>query len=263
MRSPAPFWDAWPAVRNRIGKQDRLVLLADFDGTLAQIAALPEQARLPQSVRRLLAAISARGVLVGVVSGRSLDDIRSRVGIPGIWYVGTHGFALCSPTGRAIHLASPVQRRIIARVAKRLDRRLGDRKGVVVEKKGASVAVHYRNASRKNAAEAIAAVRDLGRETPRLRLLSGKKVVELLPAAYISKWTALQRILRDGAGRKRGTGRRLIFYLGDDSTDEAVFERLDGISIAVGKSSHTQARYFLKSPAEVRRLLGCVLEALA
>ena len=285
VRRPAPFWDAWEEIRKRIGEREQVVLLADFDGTLAHITDFPRQASLPEQVRRLLSAISKRGAVVGVVSGRELDDIRSRVGVKGIWYVGTHGFSLYSPSGKTVHLASPIQRRTVARVAKRLNRRLRDRKGVVVESKDVAVAVHYRRASPEDAAEAIAAARDMERETPRLRSLSGKKVVELLPATRITKWTAARRILEQNGERSgehfarhglegNGTGRNgvrrdahaerpLIFYLGDDKTDEAVFERLDGISIAVGKSGNTHARYFLESPEQVERFLGCVLEALS
>ena len=283
VRRPAPLWDAWEEIRKSIRKHDRLVLLADFDGTLAHITHLPRLASLPARVRRLLSAISRQGVVVGVVSGRELDDIRSRVGVRGIWYVGTHGFSLYSPAGKAVHLVSPVQRRTVARVAARMNRRLRHREGIVVESKDAAVAVHYRNASPEDAAEAIAVARQIEQETPRLRSLYGKKVVELLPATRISKWTAARSILeqsgeqssahgdrniesngkrRNGARKERGAEQPLIFYLGDDKTDEAVFERLDGISIAVGKRDGTHARYFLESPADVQRFLGRVLEAL-
>ena len=99
MKCPMHLWDAWGAIRRRIHTPDRVVLLVDFDGTLARIRRHPQHARLADEVRGLLAAIADRGVLVGVVSGRSLEDIRERVGLPGIWYVGTHGFSLHPPDG--------------------------------------------------------------------------------------------------------------------------------------------------------------------
>jgi trehalose-phosphatase len=264
MRCPVHLWSAWEAIRRRIGQPERLVLLADFDGTLARIRRHPEHAHLPNEVRSLLAAISAHGALVGVISGRSLDDIRERVELPGIWYVGTHGFSLCTPAGRVMHLATAAQKRQVVRVAAHLDRRLRALKGVRVERKDHSVAVHYRNASPTRAREAIQAVREADRRAPRLRLLTGKKIVELLPGVGASKWSAVEHILRQDRARQRARPqRRLTFYLGDDSTDEAVFTRLAGISIAVGKSCQTNARYFLKSPAEVRRFLRLLLEELA
>lgn len=258
VRVPRDLWTAWGQIRRRIRGPSRLVLLVDFDGTLARITRSPQQASLPDQVRDLLAVIAECGVLVGVVSGRSLDDLRARVGLRGIWYVGTHGFSLCPPQGPAIHLATAAQKRQIAQVAGSLVRRLRELKGVHVERKDVSVAVHYRNASRSSRVKAMALVKELEERVPRLRLLPGKKLWELLPNSRTSKWSAVQRILRQSRNR-----RRLVFYLGDDATDEVVFEKLNGISIAVGKRCQTRARYFLKAPVEVRRFLRSLLEEVA
>ena len=40
-------------------------------------------------------------------------------------------------------------------------------------------------------------------------------------------------------------------YLGDDVSDEQVFRRWAGVSVAVGRRSRTAAQYFVRSPAEV------------
>jgi len=264
IRCPRHLWAEWELIRRRIRKPKGLGLLVDFDGTLARITRLPQQACLPGEVRELLAAIAACGVLVGVVSGRILDDIRRRVALPGIWYVGTHGFSLSPPEGPAIHLATAAQKTQIARTARSLERRLRGLRGVQMERKDASVAIHYRNASRRSRLKAIEAVKEVGKQAPRLRLLRGKQVWELLPDSRVSKWSAVQRILRhDSTGRQGRNGRRLVFYLGDDATDEVVFENLSGVSIAVGKRCRTRACYFLKSPAEVRRFLRVLLEEVA
>ena len=177
--------------------------------------------------------------------------MRARVGLRGIWYVGSHGYSLHCPGSRPLIFLDPKQKAGMAKVRRLLARQFRGVAGIQLEPKEGSVAVHYRNASRRAALRAAAAVRQILQAHPSLHLLSGKKVWELLPDRRTSKWTAIQYILR----RESRPGSYLLFYLGDNSTDERVFQPMKGISIAVGKRRRTTARFFLRSPGEVRRLL--------
>src|SRR5574337_1929491 len=68
----------------------RPLLVFDFDGTLAPIVDRPDDARLPREVAPLLAAL-ARRLPLAVVTGRSVADVRDRLGFdPGV-IVGSHG----------------------------------------------------------------------------------------------------------------------------------------------------------------------------
>jgi trehalose-phosphatase len=260
MNRPRHLLHVWAQIRRRMRRANQLVLLTDFDGTLTPIRNLPDQANLSAAVRDLLTSICEKGVTVGVISGRSLADLRTRVGLQGTWYVGTHGFSLCSPSGRLMFLASAKQKEAVKRARRKLVRRLSGLDGVHLESKPASVAVHYRNASRRSRVQALDRVREVLQETRGLRLFPGKSVWELLPDSPASKWTAIQHILgRWGRGQRHG---RLVFYVGDDASDEKVFEKLQGITAAVGKRRQTRARFFLRSPAEVRQFLRNFLEAV-
>jgi trehalose-phosphatase len=142
----------------------------------------------------------------------------------------------------------------MARVAGRLERLCRGLPGIRIEHKTASVAVHYRLApawARKAAAHAVQQVFASGRG---LRRMDGKKIWELLPASRRDKWDAVSRIVRH-EGRAARRGPNLVVYLGDDTTDEDVFHRLRGFTVAVGKRQGTAARYYLESPTEVRRFL--------
>ena len=258
MRGPRHLTEAWPQIRRQMRQARCLALLTDFDGTLASIRSAPGEARLSPSVHNLLAAISESGVTVGVISGRSLADLRAQVGLRGVWYVGTHGLSLCPPKGRPLFLATAAQKKAVARVRRKLIRQLDGLEGIYLERKPASVAVHYRHASGRNRVLALDAVRSVLQEVPGVRLLAGKSVWELLPASSASKWSAIQRILRH-----EPRSRRLVFYLGDDFSDEEVFEKLKDITVAVGKSSRTSARFFLRSPGEVRQFLRDFRDAIA
>ncbi len=259
------------AARDEIERELRracyLAVFTDFDGTLVRIRRRPGQVQLSPRVKGLLAELARRGVVVGVVSGRRLEDLREKVGLDGIWYVGAHGFFLLTPGNRAITLLNRRERGTLARAGRALARRLGGVAGVVLESKRATLAVHYRSASRRNRAFAEKVAAALLQRYPRLTMLAGKRVWELLPAGKergarpgamppprVDKWTAIQWALHYER-RRRARGRWLVFYLGDDSTDELVFQKLRGVSVAVGKARHTAARYHLRSPAEVRQFL--------
>lgn len=252
MSGPVHLFREWDYVRKRARRASRLALLIDFDGTLVPIRRRPGEVRLAARTRRLLRGIARRGACVGVISGRALDDIRRRVAVPGIWYVGAHGAFIQAPGGNRTARVTRKQRRAIARVREWLAPRLDGLGGVWLEDKSASLAVHHRGATRRNVEFAELLVTGALATRPGLHLMTGKKVWEILPDARLHKWSAVQYILRR---ETRGLGRMLAFYLGDDTTDEQVFRHFRGISVFVGAGRHTRAQFFLKNPAEVAQLL--------
>jgi len=209
----------------------------------------------PRQRFRTRHCLARRGHLVGVVSGRGLEDVRTRVGVPGLWYVGAHGFLIRTPDRQTIVFVNAAQRRLIARIARRIGRALRGCPGIVIERKVATLAVHHRNATATSERIAHHVVRAIVGAEPGLRLISGKKVWEVLPAAPVDKYRAVRFILR-AEKRLRGAHTRLALYVGDDVADEAVFARLRGVTVSVGRAHNTLARYFVRSPAEVRELLS-------
>ncbi len=75
------------------------VVFLDFDGTLAPIVDHPDVAAIPEPTREAVRALASRCTVI-VVSGRDRDDVRRRVGLDGLWYVGSHGFDVAGPDGR-------------------------------------------------------------------------------------------------------------------------------------------------------------------
>src|SRR5580704_917763 len=90
------FLDAgYAAIREQIAGARAVVLFLDFDGTLATLRQFPDDAQLEPPVRATLDALVAQpGVLISIVSGREMWDLRRRVGIPGIVYAGEHGMEI-------------------------------------------------------------------------------------------------------------------------------------------------------------------------
>lgn len=259
MNPPRPLFPAWPRLERRLRAAPVRILLTDFDGTLVRIRRRPSDVRLAKSTARLLAAIRDAGCVVGVVSGRGLEDLLSLVRVPGLWYAGSHGYRLRDPAGRMISLATPAERRRIARAVRWLRPRLGKIPAIRLDVKHASVAVHYRTASPRAAHRAREVIERLLTRDAGLRLLSGKKVWELLPGESVDKGVAVRRLLAE----IRAPRGRFVAYLGDDTTDESVFRKLaGGVTIVVGRRPGTAARYSLRSMGEVRELLRRWLRAV-
>ncbi|HKW89882.1 MAG TPA: trehalose-phosphatase [Candidatus Acidoferrales bacterium] len=260
-REPRHLWKCWKRIAKNLGPARKIALFADFDGTLVRIKKDPRRARLAPGVKKLLARIAGKGAVVGIVSGRPLADAQERVGLKHIWYAGAHGFFLRDPSNRSFSLAAPSQLRRIRAARLFLARKLAKTRGVRLEPKLATIAVHYRGAPKRSERIARCVVAEALKEYPDLRLLPGKKLLELSPDLRIDKWKAIQFIMQKE--KMRNAGQRKVIFMGDDVTDERVFRKLPDISIAVGKKHRTAAKYYLYSPAGVRRFLQALDERLS
>lgn len=228
----------------------------DFDGTLSDIVKDPDAAVPAPGAAEALRQLTAQ-CPVAVLSGRDLADVSQRVGLPGIWYAGSHGFELTAPDGThhqndAAAQAIPV----LEQAAAALRDQLGSIPGVVVEHKRFGVAVHHRNAARDRVGEVSAAVRAAGQQDE-LRVTTGREVIELRPDVDWDKGKTLRWVLGHlhGAETEQGSPTLTPIYLGDDITDEDAFDavRADGVPIVVRHNDDgdraTAALFALDSPA--------------
>src|ERR1017187_3012872 len=87
-----PFFQHWQALAGRFEHAAEWLLIFDYEGTLAPTTRRPSQAKLSEVVRRKLRRLILREhCAVAVVSERSLSDLRHRVGIHHLIYMGNHG----------------------------------------------------------------------------------------------------------------------------------------------------------------------------
>jgi trehalose-phosphatase len=182
-------------------------IFLDFDGVLAPIVDRPEDAYPPPETRAELARLVDRYPLVAVVSGRGGEDVRARVDVDGVVYVGSHGLEL-------------------DRMAARWRQQIVDFAAAApwppseIELKGLSVAFHYRNRPDEEAAvRELEVVADAAREEG-LAARFGRKVLEVLPPVGSNKGTAVRALL-DGAGLSRA------LVAGDDTTDLDAFRAVE------------------------------------
>jgi len=189
---------------------DEAGIFLDFDGVLAPIVARPEDAYPPEETRRELERLVERYALVAVVSGRAGEDVRDRVGVEGIVYVGSHGLELDRMAGR--------WRRQIVDFAGAAPWKASE-----IELKGLSVAFHYRDRADEEAAVVeLEAIAETAREEG-LAARFGRKVLEVLPPVGSNKGTAVRSLL-DGAELER------VLVAGDDTTDLDAFRAVESMA---------------------------------
>jgi trehalose 6-phosphate phosphatase len=239
----------------------------DFDGTLSDIVENPDSAWLVEGAADALTSLTAQ-CPVAILSGRDLADVRQRIGLPGIWYAGSHGFELTGPDGAHHENAEAAASiPVLEEAAAELADQLGHISGVVVEHKRFGVAVHYRNAARDRVGEVSAAVRSAGQRTA-LRVTTGREVIELRPNVDWDKGKTLRWVL-DYIRHDEHPGPLLPIYLGDDITDEDAFDAVqdDGIPIVVRHTDDgdraTAAKYALDNPERVRDFTELLARQLA
>ncbi len=250
----------WRAQRAELG---HMLIALDFDGTVAPIVPHPDDAQLLPHARPVLDALAHRDdTEIALISGRSLQDLVTRIGTPDIYYAGNHGLEIHGP---GLHDTVPGAldlRPNIQNISAALRTALAHIKGVHVEDKRLSLSVHYRmvddRADHQRVQDTVQAVFDQHGEG--LRLTTGKRVLEVRPDIDWHKGKALLYII-DEIETARGAA-MLPMFVGDDVTDEDGFAALPagGAGVRVGAPDQkTAATSYVRSPEEAVRLLERLL----
>jgi trehalose 6-phosphate phosphatase len=256
------LFDVWDEVAHRLKSAEHILLLSDYDGTLTPIVDKPELATIPKDIKKLLRKLAKdRRYTVGIISGRALADLKSKVDLDGIIYAGNHGLEIEGFGSSFLEPIAEEMRPFLHMLNQALSATLRGIKGVFVEDKGLTVSVHYRlvdDTDEGKVKDTFRNVTDTLNVMGKIRITQGKKVYEIRPPGDWDKGKAITWLMAE-CKEVRGKGGALPIYLGDDLTDEdgfKVIERSDGISIFVGEEGlQSVARYFLKSPEEVARFL--------
>ena len=248
--------DAWPAVEARLEAAQHLLLMLDFDGTLAPIVPHPPDARIPADTMGTLRALArCPRITMAIVSGRSAADVRSLMDLAGIHLFGSHGRERIRPGSNAVE-SDDHGKSAIAAVCRRLVTDLEGVTGFEVENKGLSAAAHYRNADPGDYERIAESVKKAVGSDPVLRTSPGKMVFDITPADGIDKGVAATALLHEVGG--------LAIYFGDDTTDETAYRALpaESVTVFVGPSgSSSRARFRVADPWEVGTALTKILDA--
>jgi trehalose 6-phosphate phosphatase len=224
-------------------------LFLDVDGTLLDLADSPGGVAVDPGLLPLLERLRhAAGGALALVSGRTIENLDQLLGSGQLPIAGLHGCERRDAAG-ALHVA-PIALEQLADVREGLRRLVTRHPGLLLEDKGAGLALHFLQA-RELENELRAQVALLAAPlVPRFALLDGHAVIEVKPAAH-TKDTAVTAYMEEAPFR----GRQPIF-IGDDQTDYGGFaavRRFDGLAIAVGP--RVKSEWWLPDPHTVRQWL--------
>lgn len=262
----------------------KIILLTDFDGTLTPIQKHPDHVNLSEEIRQTLIKFTRdKAISLGIITGRSLKQIKRLVNIPEILYVANHGIELEGP---GIHYVSKEARRsryVLWHIYMRLFKSLKHIEGMHIEDKEFSISLHYRAVKKKGdikfITSALHAITKPFLDRKMLSIIAGKMVYEIRPPVKWNKASAIQWLLTHYFPLEFREN-TLLIYLGDDKADIEVFDSLrgKGLSIFVGNAANVSAMeyhhitgndsclspfapntsvadYYVNSPGEVKTFL--------
>lgn len=233
---------------------DELALFLDLDGTLVELVSDPADAEVGAGTIAMLRSLEQRlGGALAIVSGRPIAEVDRVLRPLQLTVVGLHGLEW-RERGQGANLQAIAARLEPARTV--LGWALAGRPRLWLEDKGATLAVHFREAPGEGpyVAQLVDAV--VARLGPEFECVSGAFVKEIRPRAC-NKGTAVRRLM--GMGAFAG---RIPAFVGDDVTDLDAFrevEALGGRTISVGDRIRGQHR--LADPNDVFRWLSRLVQA--
>jgi trehalose 6-phosphate phosphatase len=229
-------------------------LYLDFDGTLVDLAPTPDAVRPAIGLVGVLTELHRRlGGAVAIVSGRRLESVDHWLAPLQLCGAGLHGAQMRLTPDLTDQGSSPQE---VARLVQELRATYASDSRILVEDKGASVALHFRLAPEREA-ECSALMRRLALAHG-LDVLNGHAVVEARPRG-VNKGVGVHRL--DEVAPFAG---RTPVFVGDDTTDEdaiLVVQALGGFGVRVGPA-HSAANHRLADVAAVHRWLQASLDQL-
>lgn len=240
------------AIRHAYQLSNNKILFFDYDGTLAPIVPDPEQAIMGEDMRKLLTDIAKRDTVV-IVSGRDryfLDKLFSDLPVH---MIAEHGALIKAKDSGEWQLNEGYEenwkdgiRPMMQIYAKRCP-------GAFVEEKETALAWHYRTADDKEyasrrAQELLWQLKNYIQPELNLQVIDGNKVVEVKKTAF-NKGTATRTFVEGGDFD-------FILAIGDDTTDEDMFEALPDTSFTIKIGDDlSAARNHIRSQDEVFHFL--------
>ncbi len=264
-----------------------MLLFLDYDGTLAEIVADPDQAVLTDSMNKLLVRLaSLDNVHLVIVTGRSIEKVRSFIANhKEMHFAGNHGIEIEFAGGGDPQLfvgKESVKLLHSAYSALKSELKVCETfPGTKIEYKTYSLSLHYRNMKVEDEQKAMSEIEAMMTGLSKkhgLHLSVGKKLFELKCVndwnkGYAIKWMLdrkkdIFKLKGNGNGNGNVKESCNVMFIGDDVTDEDGFHALweygkgkevnDHISTVLvthGKVRPTKAAYCVDTVKDVEAFL--------
>jgi trehalose-phosphatase len=230
-----------------------LVLLFDYDGTLAPLASHPRHAVMPPATREALVKLAAiENVAMAVVSGRSLAAVKSLVEIPELWYAGSNGMHIDMGAEERIDPCISIFEPLGDVLTAALTGPLQWFPGTWIERKPGCLSLHYRSLLPLRAACFVEEVQDalkgLQSPSPPLRVRQVSKAVEVALADSWTKGDAISWMLMHSPANAYPV------FVCDGANDEegvAIVNARGGLTIGIGPEAPAEAAVRLAAPRDL------------
>ena len=216
--------DAWDTIARKLRSASRIAIFLDYDGTLTPIRRTPSDAFLTPEAQDILQQLAQLpSVQLAIITGRSMEDIRKLVDVKKIDIAANHGFHIYKNGTEWIHPQAASLTRVLSRLCLILQNALAGFPGAFVENKQFTISIHYRNLAPRYVRPLKSVVtKTVHSFDPTLRITRGKKVLEVRPQISWGKGNAVLKMLHTNKPQRR----RVSVFIGDDTTDEDVFQAL-------------------------------------
>lgn len=257
------LWNDIVKIKSLLSDKPLITIFLDFDGTISPIVSTPDKAKMAPKINRLLKILSVTPrILLVIVSGRSLDDLRKKIPLKIINLAANHGLEWVI-NGEYNHVPLKIKYlqslRSVKLSIKKLTELLPD---IIIEDKKLSLAIHYRllnNHQTKIFKEKFRLIIKRYIDANLLEVIDGKKVFDIRPAI---NWTkgSFSKLIVDEITMK-GI-KPLTICIGDDETDEDMFKMFDkGITIRIGKNNNSKGKYYVSKISDIIEFLQLIIES--
>ena len=245
------------SIIKRYYKTKKRIIFLDYDGTLVGFKSNILQAKPDAELMDLIDKLTddPANELV-LISGRKHDNLDEWFGNKNIYLIAEHG-AWLKQQNTSWHKISGLSDSWKHDILPVLETYVDRTPGSFIEEKTYSLVWHYRNTQKGlgelRASELMNNLKYMASDKG-LQLLPGDMVLEIKNVEVNKGKAALMLVEKNDYD--------FIIALGDDYTDEDVFKSLpdNALTIKVG-SNLSAAKFYLRNPAEVRRLLSAFAEA--
>jgi trehalose 6-phosphate synthase/phosphatase len=232
------------------------IMFLDYDGTLVSFTNNPQDAKPDKELYSILEKLyQVEGLKLVIISGRDKKTLNKWFGHTPYTLVSDHGVSM-RIEGEEWKTTERLKTDWMEDILPVLETFVDRTPGTLVEKKKYSLAWHYRNTDVELAEKRLVEIKTVLTSfisNTDLTLLEGNKVIEI-KSSKVNKGRACSNLLNLFPSEH-------IFALGDDWTDEYMFEELpehaETIKVGVQK---TEAKYYVKSVEQVRSLLKTLVE---
>jgi len=248
-------------LKDKIFNKQNKYYLFDYDGTLIKHDDDYKNMYVDKNVVTTLKKINAiPNVNVGIVTGRSLEDIKKMVPIENMSYVTNHGY-LIEKNGEVIKEHRDFNTSDYINKYKEIIKELNAYKGVTLKVKESCAFIRFKTLPEVKKSEfkekALKLIEQKFRNEE-VRIRPAHNVIEFLPVELTDKGEGIKAITNDN--------KPFIFFAGDDIADEDGFKyvnNVDGMTARIinnpDKKLETSAQFTLKSVDDIEELLKFIL----